>query len=77
MRFFGYPYNDLVICKDSPNYLLREKLLSNLNASKAKAKAAGPDQLSGKLLKATACESAQILQVIFQRSLNTEKMLLV
>ena len=44
-----------------------EKLLSNLNASKA----AGPDQLSGKLLKATACESAQILQVIFQRSLDT------
>ena len=44
-----------------------EKLLSNLNASKA----AGPDQLSGKLLKATACESAKILQVIFQRSLDT------
>ena len=44
-----------------------ENLLSNLNASKA----AGPDQLSGKLLKATACESAQILQVIFQRSLDT------
>ena len=22
MRFFGYPYNDLVICKDSPDYLL-------------------------------------------------------
>ena len=21
MRFFGYPYNDLVICKDSPDYL--------------------------------------------------------
>ena len=44
-----------------------EKLLSNLNASKA----AGPDQLSGKPLKATACESAQILQVIFQRSIDT------
>ena len=44
-----------------------EKLLSNLNASKA----AGPDQLSGKLLKAAACESAQILQAIFQRSLDT------
>ena len=44
-----------------------EKLLSKLNASKA----AGPDQLSGKLLKTTACESAQILQVIFQRSLDT------
>ena len=44
-----------------------EKLLSNLNASKA----AGSDQLSGKLLKATACESAQILQMIFQRSLDT------
>ena len=22
MRLFGYPYNDLVICKDSPDYLL-------------------------------------------------------
>ena len=22
MRFFGYPYNDLVICKDSPDYLI-------------------------------------------------------
>ena len=43
-----------------------ENLLSNLNASKA----AGPDQLSGKLLKVTACESAQILQVIFKRSLK-------
>ena len=21
LRFFGYPYNDLVICKDSPDYL--------------------------------------------------------
>ena len=21
MRFYGYPYNDLVICKDSPDYL--------------------------------------------------------
>ena len=21
MRYFGYPYNDLVICKDSPDYL--------------------------------------------------------
>ena len=21
MRFLGYPYNDLVICKDSPDYL--------------------------------------------------------
>ena len=21
MRLFGYPYNDLVICKDSPDYL--------------------------------------------------------
>ena len=46
-----------------------EKLLSNLNASKA----AGSDQLSRKLLKATACESVQILdlQVIFQRLLDT------
>ena len=22
MRLFGYPYNDLVICKDSPDYLI-------------------------------------------------------
>ena len=21
MRLFGYPYNDMVICKDSPDYL--------------------------------------------------------
>ena len=42
------------------------KLLTNLNASKA----AGPDQLSGRLLKATARESADILQVIFQRSID-------
>ena len=21
MRLFGYPYNDLVLCKDSPDYL--------------------------------------------------------
>ena len=42
------------------------KLLTNLNASKA----AGPDQLSGRLLKATARESAEILQVIFQRSID-------
>ena len=41
-----------------------EKLLLNLNASKA----AGPDKLSGKLLKATAHEIAPVLQVIFQRS---------
>ena len=27
MRLFGYPYNDLVICKDSPDYL---KLNSSL-----------------------------------------------
>ena len=48
-----------------------EKLLSNLNASIA----AGPVQLSGKLLKANACESAQILQIIFQRSLDTGELL--
>ena len=42
------------------------KLLTNLNASKA----AGPDQLSGRLLKATARESAEILQVIFKRSID-------
>ena len=44
------------------------KLLTNLNASKA----AGPDQLGGRLLKATARESAEILQVIFQRSIDEE-----
>ena len=22
VRFFGFPYNDLVICKDSPDYLV-------------------------------------------------------
>ena len=43
-----------------------EKLLLNLNTSKA----AGPDKLSGKLLKATAHEIAPLLQVIFQRSIN-------
>ena len=43
------------------------KLFTNLNASKA----AGPDQLSGRLLKATARESAEMLQVmIFQRSID-------
>ena len=44
-----------------------EKLLSNLNASKA----ADPNELSGKLLKATSCESAHIVQAIFQLSLDT------
>ena len=24
MRLFGYPYNDLVICKDSPDYLCKD-----------------------------------------------------
>ena len=24
MRLFGYPYNDLVICKDSPDYLAEQ-----------------------------------------------------
>ena len=43
-----------------------EKLLLNLNASKA----AGPDKLSEKLLKVTAHEIALVLQVIFQRSIN-------
>ena len=43
-----------------------EKLLLNLNASKA----AGPDKLSGKLLKATAHEIAPVLQVIFRRSID-------
>ena len=40
MRFFGYPYNDLVICKDSPDYLrfralfgiiLKPMVLENVN----------------------------------------------
>ena len=48
-----------------------EKLLSNLNASKA----ADQNELSGKLLKATSCESAHILQVIFQLSLDTWELL--
>ena len=26
MRLFGYPYNDLVICKDSPDYLLKSNI---------------------------------------------------
>ena len=26
MRLFGYPYNDLVICKDSPDYLVHREL---------------------------------------------------
>ena len=26
MRFFGYPYNDLVICKDSTDYLTTSKV---------------------------------------------------
>ena len=43
-----------------------EKLLLNLNISKA----AGPDKLSGKLLKATAHEIAPMLQVIFLRSID-------
>ena len=43
-----------------------EKLLLNLNASKG----AGPDKLSGKLLKATAHEIAPALQVIFQGSID-------
>ena len=44
-----------------------EKLLSNLNASKA----VDPNELSLKLLKTTWCESAHILQAIFQLSLDT------
>ena len=27
MRLFGYPYNDLVMCKDSPDYLMFNELL--------------------------------------------------
>ena len=45
-----------------------EKLLLNLNASKA----AGPDKLSGKLLKTTAHEIAPVLQVIFQQSIDKD-----
>ena len=29
MRLFGYPYNDLVICKDSPDYLTTLRNLAN------------------------------------------------
>ena len=28
MRLFGYPYNDLVICKDSPDYLSQHRMFS-------------------------------------------------
>ena len=45
-----------------------EKLLLNLNAIKA----AGPDKLSRKLLKATAHEIAPVLQVIFQRPIDED-----
>ena len=43
-----------------------EKLLANLNTGKA----AGPDGLSGKLLKGTSSEIAPILHAIFQRSID-------
>ncbi|MGL1889688.1 MAG: hypothetical protein OCD76_24455, partial [Reichenbachiella sp.] len=43
-----------------------EKLLANLNTGKA----AGPDGLSGKLLKGTSTEIAPILHAIFQRSID-------
>ena len=44
-----------------------EKMLLNLNAYKA----AGPDELHGKLLKNTAKESAPLLQAIFQCSIES------
>ena len=31
---FGYPYNDLVICKDSTDYLAKSILYSDENSSK-------------------------------------------
>ena len=44
-----------------------EKMLLNLNANKA----AGPDELHGKLLKNTAKESALLLHAIFQYSIES------
>ena len=44
-----------------------DKMLLNLNANKA----AGPDELHGKLLKNTAKESAPLLQAIFQCSIES------
>ena len=44
-----------------------EKMLLNLNANKA----AGPDELHGKLLKNTAKESAPLLQAIFRCSIQS------
>ena len=44
-----------------------EKMLLNLNANKA----AGPDELHGKLLKNTAKESALLLHAIFQCSIDS------
>ena len=51
MRLFGYPYNDLVICKDSPDYLrvmiiLRLLLLlTNLHLKLLSTQGTGADKL--------------------------------
>ena len=49
MRLFGYPYNDLVICKDSPDYLTNsmrpcdsEEDLNKLNCFKSKCSQVAP-----------------------------------
>ena len=61
---FNKQYPSLCILNVSANGV--EKLLLNLNASKA----AEPDKLSVKLLKATAHERAPVVQVTFQRSID-------
>ena len=35
MRFFGYPYNDLVICKDNADYLTNYYSNSKYHIDKA------------------------------------------
>ena len=67
MRLFGYPYNDLVICKDSPDYLGVYKLIDGINTSKS----SGPDGIPGKLLQSLAHELAPVLHFIFEQSLLT------
>ena len=67
MRLFGYPYNDLVICKDSPDYLGVFKLLDKIDVSKA----SGPDCIPGRILQNLARKLALALHFIFEQSLNT------
>ena len=69
MRFFGYPYNDLVICKDSPDYLGRTndflKLLRSLQGRQTGGGGVGgvstpPEFLMGGL---NTCQPPLILPV--------------